>query len=165
LNFNNKWCASFVYVQPLLVLSSFPDAFTEVLIGVNDPSFAVLQAVFPVARVALPVRVGVDAVPVLFVFAVRSFVFATVLPDVLTHAVHHALEELSLEATAVSPLEDSMATHFVLLPFTCVPGAVGPEVDSIALLDAVCEVAVIVAAIAPDFDTVTALFLALNRVV
>lgn len=113
----------------------------------------------------MPIGIGVDAVPVLFVFAVRSFVFSTVLPDVLTHAVHHALEELSLEAAAVSPLEDSMATHFVLLPFTCVPRAVGPEVDSVTLLDAVCEVAVIVAAIAPYFNTVTALFLARNRVV
>lgn len=97
---------------------------------------------------------------VFLVLAVRPLVLPSILPDVLADAVHNSFEELSLKAAAVSPLEDAMATHLVLLPLARVPGAVRPEVDAIALLNALREVTVVVATVAPYLNSVAGLFFA-----
>ena len=83
----------------------------------------------------------------LLVESIVAFVLATILPDIVSVAMHNSILEAALEVAAICPLEAASSAHFIIGPMASILGAVGPEVNAFSLLDAIFEVAVIVAAI------------------
>ena len=97
----------------------------------------------------------------LLVKSVIPFVFPTVLPDIVTVAMHDSTLELTLEVTSIGPLETTMATHLIISPSACVLAAVGPKVASFAFLDAAKEVSMVVATITPHLNAFSILLVLL----
>ena len=161
-----------IRVQPLLEFAEGPNTFLFVrALCADDAAHTVLHAVDPLAAVLASVRVCIRALSMLFVESIVAFVFATILPDVVTVAMHDSILEAALEVAAIRPLEAPSSAHFIVGPVASILGAVCPEVDAFSLLDAIFEVAVVVAAIRPNLDPFAILFvlcgyfgLSLNRV-
>jgi len=94
-----------------------------------------------------------------FIFA---FILATVLPNVISEAMHHSVLERTLEVATISPFEAAKSAHFILGPLSCVFTAIGPEVNAVFFLDSVSEISVIIATITPNFDTLSILFISIG---
>jgi hypothetical protein len=68
---------------------------------------------------------------------VLALVFAAVLPDKNTAALHHVEMPLTDVLAAVGPTIVSAAVNIVILKFSLINGAVGPAEDALALLFAI----------------------------
>ena len=149
----------FAIPKPLFELAVGPDAFAlACAVRIYDEADSMLHAVDPLAAVLASVRVSIRALTMLFVESIVAFVLATILPDVVTVAVHNSILEAALEVAAIRPLEAPSSAHFIVGPVASILGAVCPEVDAFSLLDAIFEVAVVVAAIRPNLDPFAILF-------
>lgn len=81
----------------------------------------------------------------LLVKPVRSFIFASILPDVVSVPMHHPILKFAFEVASVGPLKGALPTHFVILPRARIFGPIRPKVDPFAFFDPLAELAVIVA--------------------
>ena len=144
------------------MFSFFPYTFTVVVISVNYPANTVLHSIFPVALIFLAVWICICSETMFFIFFVVTFIFSAILPNILPITMHHTFRKLSLKLAAISPLEGTLATHLIMLPFTTIPWAISPEIDSKSLFNSICKKTVIVASITPDFYTFSILFIILT---
>ena len=95
---------------------------------------------------------------------VFAFVLSTILPDIVTEAMHHTILERTLEVATISPFKASIATHFILGPLTSVLAAVCPKVNTFSFFDSVPEITMVVASIAPHLDSLSILFIDISGV-
>ena len=98
----------------------------------------------------------------LLVKSVISLVFSAILPDIVAIAVHDSTLELTLEVSPVSPLEATMATHFVICPSARILTAIGPKVASFSFFDATEKVSVVVTTITPHLNALSILLVLLT---
>ena len=88
--------------DPSLQLSKGPEAFAFISgVSVDNTAHAMLHAFFPLTLVLTSIRISVSSFTVLLIESVIPFVFATVLPHVVSIAVHHTALEHSFEVAAV----------------------------------------------------------------
>ena len=66
----------------------------------------------------------------LFVVAIVACIPTTVLPHVVTEAMHDSVLETTFEVAPISPLEASITAHLIIDPVASVLGAISPEVDT-----------------------------------
>ena len=116
-----------------------------------------LHAVNPLSTIFASIRVGVGSLTMFLVETIVAFIFASILPNIMSMAMHDTILEATLEIAAISPLEASCATHFIVCPVSCILRAICPEVNAFTLLDTILEVAMVVAAVRPNLDSLTVL--------
>ena len=98
-----------------------PDSsLLEITFRAYDTSYAVLHSIDPLAAIFAPVRVRVYSFTVLLIESVMALVFAAILPDVVTEAMHDTGLEAASEEAAIGPLEAAFAAHFITRPTACV---------------------------------------------
>jgi hypothetical protein len=111
----------------------------------------VLLADHPLAVVLATISPLVNAVAVLLVIFIVSFVPSTVRPGVHARSVHVVVLPVSFKPSAVWPFVNTEAVDFVIAPSPTEARAVGPVIGSLTMLLSVNIVSFKVRAICPGF--------------
>ena len=90
--------------------------------------------------------------------SIITFIFAAILPHVISISVHHTALEHAFKVATIRPLKVSKSTHLIVRPRTRILASVCPEVNSLAFFHTVLKVAMVVTSIAPHLYPLTILF-------
>ena len=117
-----------------------------------------LHSFFPLSFVFTSVRISISPFSVFLVEPIVAFIFAAILPHVISISVHHAALEHAFKIATIRPLKVSKSTHLIVRPRPRILASICPEVNSLTFFHSVLKVAMVVTSIAPYLYPLTILF-------
>lgn len=121
------YCPNLLFIEPFFTSAIFPKTILEfVFLFDKVGADAMLFSHVPITTILAFIGPCINAVPVLFVVLVLSFVFSSVVPDIYPHTWHVVIEPLSLVLATIDPCVNSYAGDFVFFPFTLVEWLIVP---------------------------------------
>ena len=124
-----------------------------------------LHSFFPLTFVFTSVRISISSFSVFLVESIVAFIFAAILPHVISISVHHAALEHAFKIATIRPLKVSKSTHLIVRPRPRILASICPEVNSLAFFHSVFKVAMVIAPVAPYLDPLTILLVLRLRVI